>query len=86
MAPLLVVALVAVPALTTAAPPDCRIPPFTDAEYLARQDWIMEEFGKEQYDVETPIVKTIGDSKPGVVPAIGVERLEPDGCPDLSVS
>jgi hypothetical protein len=44
---LLIMALAAVPTLSTAAPLDCRVRPLTDAEYLALDESFLEWQGEE---------------------------------------
>ncbi|MEV4159776.1 hypothetical protein [Nonomuraea dietziae] len=87
---LLVAALVALPALHAAAPPDCRVQPLTDAEYLALQESFLENLPKEYLSQLRPTPSAtashgyMADVKPGAVAPIGVEIVEPPGCPEIS--
>ncbi|MGJ6965201.1 hypothetical protein ACSDR0_25150 [Streptosporangium sp. G11] len=91
MAFLLVLALAAVPALGTAAPLDCRVRPLSDSDHLALQErFFMEELWKEEvpWPSPTPSETVPGgytpDGKAGTVAPIGVEIVEPPGCPEIS--
>ncbi|MGI5286550.1 hypothetical protein ACQEVF_24875 [Nonomuraea polychroma] len=90
MAYLLILALAAVPTLSTAAPPDCRMEPLTDADSLALQESFLEQFRKEEVLLSNaaPSAMAAGgympDVKAGTVAPIGVEIVEQPGCPELS--
>ncbi|GIH44815.1 hypothetical protein Mco01_78150 [Microbispora corallina] len=94
---LLITALVAVPALTTATPLVCRVQPLTDTEYLALQESVPEEYWTEVLPATpTPsrkvsrsgLVSRGGpnpETEAEVVPAIGNEKIaQPAGCPDIN--
>ncbi|MEV4183153.1 hypothetical protein AB0J28_17145 [Streptosporangium canum] len=93
---LLIMALAAVPMLSTAAPLDCRVRPLTDAEYLALEEslleWHREELRAEEVlptGFPLPWMTADGytpDVKMGGVAPIGVEIVEPPGCPEISDS
>ncbi|MFF5250187.1 hypothetical protein ACFY3V_38400 [Streptosporangium sp. NPDC000095] len=93
---LLIMALVAVPTLSTAAPLDCRVRPLTDAEYLALDEsfleWQEEELRAEEVlPTSSPLPWMTADGytpdvKMGVVAPFGVEIAEPPGCPEISGS
>ncbi|MEV6030774.1 hypothetical protein AB0L65_06480 [Nonomuraea sp. NPDC052116] len=82
---LLALALAAVPALGTAAPLDCRVRPLVDAD-----GWFEEELRKEALlpPDPDPYATAPGgytsDVKAGTVAPIGVEIVEPPGCPEIS--
>jgi hypothetical protein len=90
MALLLILGLTVVPVLSTAAPPDCRREPLTDADYLALQESFMADVRKEEVLLPSPnpSISVAGgytaDVKAMTVAPIGVEIVEPPGCPDLS--
>ncbi|WP_405142253.1 hypothetical protein OG589_33860 [Sphaerisporangium sp. NBC_01403] len=92
MALLLIVALAAVPALSTAAPLDCRVRPFKEPDYLVAQERFIQEMQKEGV-LPSPIPSGMVSGsdiympdgvKVGFVPPMGVEVLAPPGCPDIS--
>ncbi|WP_405142233.1 hypothetical protein OG589_33780 [Sphaerisporangium sp. NBC_01403] len=89
MAFLLILALAAVPTLSTAAPLACRVRPLTDAEFLALQESLLEEMRKEWVlPSPNPSAMVSGgympDVKVGTVAPIGVDIVEPPGCPEIS--
>lgn len=93
---LLIMALAAVPTLSTAAPSDCRVRPLTDAEYLALDEslleWHREELRAEEVlPTSSPLPWMtadgyIPDVKMRDVTPISVEIVEPPGCPEISDS
>ncbi|GAB1817503.1 hypothetical protein [Herbidospora sp. RD11066] len=79
---LLVVALVAGLAFTTAGP-TCRVRPLTDAERAAVSEAAYEEIRAETAEWLAPSTDPVPpwqDSKPGVEPAIGIEIVDPTVC------
>lgn len=83
---LVILALGSFPMLSSAAgPPDCRMDPLTDAEYLAVQEsfWSVDGSSMEQHVAPTP-TKSDPYGKPGTLAPIGVEVVEPAGCPEIS--
>ncbi|MFF5109167.1 hypothetical protein [Streptosporangium sp. NPDC000509] len=93
---LLIMALAAVPTLSTASPLDCRVRPLTDAEYLALDEsfleWQEEELRVEEVlPTSSPLLWMTADGytpdvKMGSVAPFGVEIAEPPGCPEISGS
>jgi hypothetical protein len=86
---LLVLALAAVPTLTTATPPECP-QPLPDAQYPGLPEPLLEEIRQRDalLPSPTPSVTIYGgyipDVKVGTVAPIGNEIVEPPGCPEIS--
>lgn len=82
---LLVLTLAAVPALTIVTPPDCP-PPLANAQDAGLPDPLLEETaplpGPTPFDAA--YMTYAGDVKATSVAPIGVEIVEPPGCPEIS--
>ncbi|GAA3163129.1 hypothetical protein GCM10010466_62590 [Planomonospora alba] len=94
---MLITALTAVPVLSTATPLDCRVRPLTDVGRLALDEsfleWQREELRKEgRFPTGSPLPWMTADGytpdvKAGSAPLpIGVEIVEPPGCPEAGDS
>ncbi|MFC4063067.1 hypothetical protein ACFOWE_32720 [Planomonospora corallina] len=98
---LMIMMLAAVPALSTAAPLDRRVRSLTDAEYLALDESFLESFSERRKEGPWKKEALPAGSFPhwmtadGVVrdvrtssapPPIGIEIVEPPGCPEISDS
>jgi hypothetical protein len=93
----MIMALAAAPTLSTAAPLDCRVRPLTNAEHPALDklflEWQRKELRKEE-DLPTDSFPhwmtadgAIRDVRAdSIAPPIGVEIVEPPGCPETSGS
>nr|WP_157553832.1 hypothetical protein [Herbidospora sakaeratensis] len=85
-AALLVLALAAVPALAAAGPPECRVRPLGAAERSALYEAALRRAMEWPLPLEGPASSGQrpggfpADSKPGVVPAIGIEIADPTVC------
>ncbi|GAA3675742.1 hypothetical protein GCM10022224_044950 [Nonomuraea antimicrobica] len=73
---------------SAAGPPDCRMDPLTDAEHLAAVEsiWPADRSLVEHRVAPTPTPSSTEfarDVKAGTVAPIGVEIVEPAGCPEI---
>ncbi|MBE1564313.1 hypothetical protein [Nonomuraea africana] len=90
MAFLLILALAAMPTLSTSAPPDCGVQPLADAEHLSREALFLEAMRKAEALLPSPTPSVmvsrgyVPDVKVGTVAPMGVEIVEPPGCPEIS--
>ncbi|MBB2914957.1 hypothetical protein FHS43_006269 [Streptosporangium becharense] len=94
---MMIMVLAAVPTLNTAAPLDCRVRPLTDADHLTLDEsfleWQREELRKERVLSAGPSPSwmtasgAVHDGRArAVAPPVGVEIVEPPGCPEISDS